>query len=179
MRIVSQPLPLGSRLATFQPETFNAETRSVDVVFTTGAQVRRFSFFSGDFIEELSTKREHVRLDRLNKGAPLLDSHNGHGVRNVLGVIEKAKMVDGEGRATIRFSKRADIDPILADVKDGILRNISVGYMVHRAEEAGEVDGVKVIRAIDWEPAELSLVSVPADSGAQVRGGENINSCEF
>jgi HK97 family phage major capsid protein len=51
------------------------------------------------------------------------------------------------------------------DVKDGILRNVSVGYRIHKFlvdEETSEN------RAIDWEPMEISMVTVPADASSQV-----------
>jgi hypothetical protein len=57
-------------------------------------------------------------------------------------------------------------------VRDGILRNISVGYMVHAYQEIK--DGARrILRAVDWEPMEVSLVCVPADARAQVRSTAN------
>lgn len=157
--------------AMFAPDTVNVEARTVDVVWTTGAQVRRSDWARGDYIEELSLSQDAVRLDRLNKGAPLLDSHENFSLRSVLGVVERAWLNGNEGRATVRFSKRDDVEPIFQDVRDGILRNISVGYKKHRTErdETGEVP---VERAVDWEPYELSLVPIPADAAAQVRSDE-------
>ena len=157
--------------AMFAPDTFNVEERTVEVVWTTGAQVRRASWSRGDYIEELSLAPSAVRLERLNKGAPLLDSHDSLGLRNVMGVVERAWLNGAEGRALVRFSRRDDVEPIFQDVRDGILRNISVGYKTHRVER-DEAGVTPVERAVDWEPYELSLVSIPADAGAQVRSEE-------
>jgi hypothetical protein len=157
--------------AMFAPDTFNVEERTVEVVWTTGAQVRRASWSRGDYIEELSLAPSAVRLERLNKGAPLLDSHDSLGLRNVMGVVERAWLNGAEGRALVRFSRRDDVEPIFQDVRDGILRNISVGYKTHRVER-DEAGATPVERAVDWEPYELSLVSIPADAGAQVRSEE-------
>lgn len=157
--------------AMFAPETVNADERTVDVVWTTGAQVKRSDWARGDYIEELSLRPDHVRLDRLNKGAPLLDSHENWSLRSVLGVVERAWLNGNEGRATVRFSKRAEVEPIFQDVRDGILRNISVGYRKHKTER-DETGTMPVERAVDWEPYELSLVSIPADAAAQVRSEE-------
>ena len=157
--------------AMFAPDTVNVEARTVDVVWTTGAQVKRSDWARGDYIEELSLQPDHVRLDRLNKGAPLLDSHENWSLRSVLGVVERAWLNGNEGRATVRFSKRAEVEPIFQDVRDGILRNISVGYRKHKTER-DETGTVPVERAVDWEPYELSLVSIPADAAAQVRSEE-------
>ncbi|MBK8663242.1 MAG: HK97 family phage prohead protease [Ignavibacteriales bacterium] len=49
-------------------------------------------------------------------------------------------------------------------VKDGILTKVSIGYMVHTFIEEGKTeDGTPIIRVTDWEPYEVSLVTVPAD----------------
>lgn len=160
--------------AMFAPDTVNVDERTVDVVWTTGAQVKRSDWARGDYIEELSLQPDAVRLDRLNKGAPLLDSHENYSLRSVLGVVERAWLSGNEGRATVRFSKRAEVEPIFQDVRDGILRNISVGYRKHKTER-DESGTTPVERAVDWEPYELSLVPIPADAAAQVRSEESPN----
>ena len=160
--------------AMFAPDTVNAEERTAEVVWTTGAQVRRASWSRGDYIEELSLAPSAVRLDRLNSGAPLLDAHSSMELRNVIGVVERAWLNGSEGRALVRFSRRDDVEPIFQDVRDGILRNISVGYKTHDTER-DETGPVPVERAVDWEPHELSLVPIPADAGAQVRSDDSPN----
>lgn len=157
--------------AMFEPSTINVEERTVEVAWTTGAQVRRASWSRGDYIEELSLAPGAVRLERLNSGAPLLDAHSSYELRNVIGVVERAWLNGTEGRAQVRFSRRDDVEPIFQDVRDGILRNISVGYKTHKTER-DETGAVPVERAVDWEPYELSLVPIPADAGAQVRSDE-------
>lgn len=157
--------------ATFAPETVNVDERTIEVVWSTGAQVRRASWSRGDYIEELSLEPSAVRLDRLNAGAPFLDAHASFELRNVIGVVERASVDGREGRALVRFSKRDDVEPIFQDVRDGILRNISVGYRTHRTER-DETGATPIERAVDWEPYELSLVPIPADAGAQVRSEE-------
>lgn len=157
--------------ALFEPSTINVEERTVEVVWTTGAQVKRASWSRGDYIEELSLQPGAVRLNRLNNGAPLLDAHSSYELRNVVGVVERAWLNGSEGRALVRFSRRDDVEPVFQDVRDGILRNISVGYVTHRVER--DESGAKPIeRAVDWEPYELSLVPIPADAGSQVRSEE-------
>lgn len=157
----------------FKPDTFDAERNTVEVVWTTGARVKRYSFFDGEFYEELSLKKAHVNLERLNSGAPLLDNHNNFGLRDIIGVVEDAKIKDGVGVATVRLSSRDDVKGIVEDIKNGIIRNISVGYRVNKFEELKEkVEGAPVLRAVDWVPMELSFVGIPADAGAQARKDE-------
>jgi len=157
--------------AMFAPETINVEERTVELVWTTGAQVRRASWARGDYIEELSLQPGAVRLDRLNKGGPLLDAHDSYSLRSQIGVVQRAWLDGNEGRALVKFSRRDDVEPIFQDVIDGIYRNVSVGYKVHKTER-DETGAVPVERAVDWEPYELSLVPIPADAGAQVRSEE-------
>lgn len=157
--------------AAFVPSTINEEARTVELTWSTGAQVRRFDWWTEkEWIEELSMDPAHVRLDRLNNGAPLLPNHRNYDLKNVIGVVERAWLTGNEGRAIVRFSDREDVKEIFNEVKAGILRNISVGYKINRLEEQSErKDDLKVFRAVDWEPMEISLVTIPADSGAQVR----------
>jgi hypothetical protein len=166
-------MPKGVRSGDFVPGSFNAEKRTIDLVFTTGARVKRGGIFSDPWHEELAVDEKSVRLERLNAGAPLLNTHSQWSLSDVIGVVERAWIADGKGYATVRFSERAEVAPIVADVAAGILRNISVGYSRRKMVELEEraPDGFKVFRCIDWEPGELSFVPVPADAGAQVRGG--------
>ena len=68
------------------------------------------------------------------------------------------------GRARVRFSEREDVAPIWADVRSGIIRNVSVGYAVRTYEITEEEGRVPIWRAIDWQPMELSAVPVGADA---------------
>ena len=177
-------LPIMTRLMSVMPETLNVEKRTVEIIFTTGAKVKRGGFFTDPFIEELSLDPAHVRMGRLEKGAPFLDNHgftDKMGVRSVLGVVQSATLVPGkEGRAVIKFSQRKEVEDIFKDVQDGILRNVSVGYNVYKMERAGEENGLPILRAVDWEPAEISLVPIGADSGAQVRSeNAQMTECEI
>lgn len=161
----------------------NKEARTVDLTFSTGAAVDRMDYWSGKrYREVLSMDPAHVRLDRLNSGAPLLDAHSAYSVGDVLGAVQpdSARIQSKQGVATVRFSKRDTVDPIFQDVVDGIIRNVSVGYRVYKFVEDTPKDGGTPTRtAIDWEPFEISMVPMPADVGARVRGGDksDTNAC--
>lgn len=173
--------PLSFR-ASVTPGSFDEEARTVELTWTTGARVLR-GFFER-YYEELSLDPKHVRMDRLNGGAPLLDSHNGYDLGGVIGVVEEARLEKGKGTARVRFARAEDdanADSIFRKVKDGVIRNVSVGYRVHRYEkvEGGE-EKIPVYRATDWEPYEISMVPMGADAGAGVRAaGAETNPCEF
>jgi HK97 family phage prohead protease len=166
-------LPRMSRAASVLPGTLNEETRTVDVVWTTGAAVLRG--FYDQYWEELSLEPKHVRLRRLNNGAPFLNSHNSYDANDVVGVVVAgtASLESKRGIATIRFARAEDdpeADKIFRKVKDGILQNISVGYATFKMEEvAAGKDKIKRFLATDWEPHELSVVPMGADDGAGFR----------
>jgi hypothetical protein len=156
--------------------SIDADARTVELIFSTGAPVDRFDFWSGKrYREVLSMKPEHVRLERLNAGGPLLDAHSAWSVGDVLGTVEPgtARIEKGKGVATVRFSKRDAVEPVWQDVKDGIIRSVSVGYRVHKFEEdASRDEKIPTRTAIDWKPYEVSMVPMPADTGARVRSGD-------
>jgi HK97 family phage prohead protease len=173
--------PLAFR-ASVSPESLDENKRTVDVIWTTGSRVLRGYF--DQFWEELSLDPKHVRMDRLNGGAPLLDAHDGSALGGVIGVVEKARLEKGRGVAKVRFARAEDdpnADAIFRKVKDGIIRNVSVGYRVHKLEKIEDAaDKIPVMRATDWEPHEISFVPVGADAGAGARAeSAERNPCVF
>lgn len=155
--------------AQLEPATLDEHRRTIDVQFYSGANVERMDFWTGErFYLAFSTKPEHVRLGRLNSGAPVLDSHAGFRVGNVLGVIERAWLEGGTGKATLRFSERPDVEPLWTDIKNGIVRNVSMGASIRKLEDVTPKDSKqKHLLAVDWEPLEISAIPIPADAGAQ------------
>lgn len=170
----------GHMRAAFEPKSYDAARNTMEVVWSTGARVKRSSFWDGDFYEELSMDKKSVNLDRLNAGAPLLNNHGswGGGLRDIIGVVVQgsAEIRGGKGHATVQFSGRSDVKEIIDDIKSGIIPNLSVGYRVDKfVEQEDEADdGLPVLRAEAWEPMEISFVTVPADVGAQARS-QNTN----
>jgi hypothetical protein len=164
--------------ARIQPATFNVEKRTVDVCWTTGAAGQRFDWSTwAPYMEELQVDERAVRLGRLQDGAPVLDSHQSRGLSSTIGVVEKAWIEGGKGYARLRFSERPEVQGIVGDIEKGIIRNVSVGYIVHRYQDVTTPDAkMKTLRAVDWEPAEISFVAVPFDAGAQVRAAEKDTS---
>ena len=111
--------------------------------------------------EILSHKREAVDLSRLNDGAPFLWNHQAN---EVLGVVEKAEIVNGRGRATVRWGTSPEAIAKRKEVAEGILQNISVGYQI---EESEYTDDGKVL-VTRWQPVEISLVAVPSDQSVGI-----------
>lgn len=164
-------LPMQTRAAALG--SINEAARTVDLVWTTGARVARYDWVREEpFEEELLVTAEAVDLSRLLGGAPLLPAHNRWDLGSILGVVEDASIANGEGRATVRFAKaedNPDADKIFRMVKDGIIRQVSVGYVIRRVERIRQANGMMLWRVIDWQPFEISLVPVSADPNAGVR----------
>lgn len=177
-------LPLSLR-ADVVAQTIDEAARSVELVFSTGAPVERYDWMSGTrYIETLSLEEDAVKIDRINAGGPLLDAHSSYSVFDQIGAVVpgSVSITKREARATVRFSKREAVEPVWQDVRDGIIRSVSVGYRVHRFEEtAGVGNKLPVRKAVSWEPFEISLVPIAADAGARVRkgGDANTNPCEI
>lgn len=120
-------------------------------------------------IEVLGHDKGEIDLDRMNNGAPVLF---GHDPDKHIGVIEKARVKDGKGRALIRFGNSDLASEKFRDIIDGILRNVSVGYFVRDMvlTEQSE-DGPDVYRVSRWQPFELSMLPIPADTSVGVGRG--------
>lgn len=165
-------MPQRSTRAAFVPSTFNEDDNSIQIVWTTGAEGERCEWDGEVYLESLRVDDASIRMGRLNAGAPVLDAHQSHELRKQIGVVSSAWIEDGEGHAIVKFSGRAEIADLVSDIRNGIIRNISVGYVVYNYDRVlGEEGQPDKLIATDWEPLEISFVPVPFDAGAQVRGG--------
>jgi len=139
-------------------EDIDKESRTVELAFSSEEPVERW--FGTEILDHSASA---VRLDRLNNGGALLVDHDS---RDHIGVVESSTVgADRRGRAVVRFGKSERADEIFNDVVDGIRSLVSVGYRIHKVEEDRNED---TFRATDWEPHEISIVSVPADASVGV-----------
>ncbi|ESY92318.1 hypothetical protein X741_21680 [Mesorhizobium sp. LNHC229A00] len=176
-------LPQFQRPAAVRGASFDKGARTVDVIWTTGATVRRLSWADGEFDEELVVSNSTVRLARLNSGAPFLDTHTSSNLAAVIGSVVpgSARLESGQGLAKIKLSGRSEAAGVVKDISDGVIRNISVGYRVLMVEKTDRRGDVPLHRVIDWEPWEISAVPIPADAGAHIRAhrGEALFTCKI
>jgi Caudovirus prohead protease. len=172
-------LPAMRRSAELAPNTADADSRTVEVVWSAGARVRRATFFGEPYDEELSLDPAHVRLDRLNAGAPFLKVHELDTLDAVIGSVVpgSARIENGRGIALVRISERADVEPIWRDIQAGHIRAVSIGYQVHRFEVSKPEAARELWRAVDWTPFEVSAVAVGADPAAGFRAQHPLHDC--
>lgn len=166
-------MPRETRSVEVRAGSFDEAAHTIDIVWTTGAAVRRYDYRScAAYDEVLDLSPGAVRLERLNAGAPFLNTHGSYDLSQVLGSVVpgSAKIEGGRGVATILLSRAAGDADIVQKIRDGVIRNVSAGYIRHQMEKTESDDGtVAVWRVTDWEPCEISAVPIPADPGAQTR----------
>lgn len=146
--------------------SFDVEKRTVELAFSSEIEVQRWFGF-----EILDHDATSIRLDRLRDGGAILVDHDWS---DQVGVVESVTIgADRRGRAVVRFGKSARANEIFQDVVDGIRKHVSVGYRVLGAKLQETRDEGDVYRVTDWEPFEISFVSVPADHSVGV--GRSLN----
>ena len=144
------------RSSTLDRGAIDEESRTVELAFASEEPYER-----SWGVEVLNVEPRSMRLGRLRKRGPLLVDHDA---RDVVGVIEKVGIgADRVARATVRFGRSARAEEVFQDVKDGIRTMTSFGYRIHEMETEAEKAGVPTYRVTDFEPFEVSLVSIPAD----------------
>lgn len=152
------------RAVTPHSATLDPQARTIEAIVSTGAETAR-----PGYIERLDL--HGADLSRLI-GGPVLDAHRASSTRDQLGVVEAAEVRPEGLWVRIRFRSNDAAKAVLADIGDGTLRGLSIGYIVAEWKETR--DGDRRIRtATRWTPLEVSIVPVPADPGAHFRHGGN------
>jgi HK97 family phage major capsid protein/HK97 family phage prohead protease len=148
------------------------DSRTIDISFSSNLPYER-----SWGIEVLDHGHGSVRMDRLKNSAPLLLNHD---INDQIGVVESARIdhASNKGRAVVRFGSSARAQEIYQDVKDGIRKLVSVGYRVHDMQQDTKNKELFIVN--DWEPFEISIVPVPADTSVGVgRSDETFDISQF
>jgi phage head maturation protease len=167
-----------TRFVNTTPSSFDADSRSVNAVISTGSPVLRFYG-----IEELRISENAIDTSRVTSGqCPLLDSHQSDGISHALGRVSSTWIKSGALWAELQFNRTDSGDRALGMVARGELSGVSCGYRV-TAWEVSDEDGRIIDQehtywadgdcftytALNWELLEVSLVSVAADASASIR----------
>ena len=155
------------------------EGRKVTLSFSSEEPYERF--FGPEILDH---SEGAVDLSRLNSIGCVLYNHNRD---KVIGKITRAWVENGRGQAEVEFDEDAESDTIYKKVKSGSLKGVSVGYMVNMKEsedvragkesEDGRFTGpCRVMKK--WQPFEISIVSIPADSTVGVGRNQEEFSCK-
>lgn len=159
-------------------DTVDTDSRTVELSFSSETPYGRWF---GD--EILCHDEECINLERFNNG--LGTALFNHDRDAVVGHIEKAWLEDNRGKALVRFDTDEQSETIFQKVQSGTLQGVSVGYAIYRYEVLededtkstnGRFNGPAYV-VTDWEPLEISIVSVPADPTVGVgRSAEEIHT---
>lgn len=157
----------------------DTDSRTVELSFSSETPYGRWF---GD--EILCHDEECINLERFSNGlGTVLFNHDRDAV---VGHIEKVWLEDNRGKALVRFDTDEQSETIFQKVQSGTLQGVSVGYSIKRYEVLDEKDSVSsngrfkgpdTYVVTDWEPLEISIVSVPADATVGVgRSAEEIHT---
>ena len=113
-------------------------------------------------MEVLRHEDSAVDLTRFNDSAPVLWSHDP---TQQIGVINRAWVENKKGYAEIKWGNSEKAKEVRADVEAGVIRNVSIGYII---EEMYEDEERGMMIATGWSVMELSFVSIPADPSVGV-----------
>lgn len=156
----------------------DTDSRTVELSFSSETPYGRWF---GD--EILCHDEECINLERFNNGlGTVLFNHDRDAV---VGHIEKVWLEDNRGKALVRFDTDEQSETIFQKVQSGTLQGVSVGYAIYRYEVLededtkstnGRFNGPAYV-VTDWEPLEISIVSVPADATVGVgRSADEIHT---
>lgn len=154
----------------------SGDDRIVELAFSSEAPYSRiYTDQNGDPVELqeiLVHDQEAVDLSVLNDKASMLFNHNFDDHIGV--VVAGSARIDEDrvGRALVQFSKVGQLaNETFEKVKEGTMSKVSVGYTVLE----GHADLSKGVYFVTkWQPYEISVVSVPADSSVGV--GRSLNT---
>ncbi|WP_291988403.1 phage major capsid protein [Candidatus Accumulibacter sp. ACC007] len=128
--------------------------RSVPVTVSTEEAVDR-----GEYVEILDHSPGGVDLSRAP--LPLIESHDSS--RLNIGTVENLQITNGKLTGTARFGTSQRAEEIFQDVKNRVVRSVSVGYQL--TDDGTPTGDGRAIR-FKWMPYEVSAVACPADTGA-------------
>lgn len=134
-------------------------SRSLEFSFSSETPVERW--FGSEILEH---KAESIDFTRLKETGTLLFNHNRD---YVLGKIEDAWLDEASKKCRVRvvFDKDEESEKIYSKVKSGSLRGVSFGYLTKEYKNINNKEGRMIGRTITkWEPYEVSIVSIPADT---------------
>ena len=137
----------------------DSEDRTLEFPFASEKPVERYYG-----MEVLNMDERSMDLTRLNDGAPLLYQHDAD---RIVGVVQKAYIKNKRAYARVKLANNELGREMQELIKDGIIRNVSFGYKIN-AMEADESTSPVTYRATNFQPFEISLVTVPADESVGI-----------
>lgn len=151
-----------TRSTEIAPGSFNEDSWQVRFDYSTGARVDR-----GIYLEDLVVSDDAIDTSRLDAGAVhLIRDHMPYG--DPVGRVISHGVENGKAFAIVQLSRGEANASTVEDIKSGVIRFCSVGY-VPLETEVDDTGDRTIVTVTRWMPLEISLTPIPADIGAQTR----------
>ena len=111
-----------------------------------------------EVLEISDTSIDFTRL--VDQRSPLLFEHD---MEKQIGVVDRAWIENEKLYVAVRFSRSKFAQEILADIKDDIRRNVSIGYIVNDYQMVENENDIPTMLVKNFTIYEVSIVSAPAD----------------
>lgn len=144
-----------------------ADDARIPIAISSEAPVLRYDWWAEEeYYEVLDHGKKSVDLSYATDGLPFIMSHRSWDGESQHGLVEDVTVdADRVLRGMVRMSRATRSQEIAQDMRDGIRKKISVGYIVGETFDQTEKakDGTVIRRYAPWMPIETSTVPVPAD----------------
>ena len=170
----------GCREAEVRLDSYDQTDNSVEIIFSTGADVRRYDWSTGKrYIESLPLSG--LDLSQLNADAQVLRVHglDDPSLDSILGVVKRGsartEMLDGKlvGICRARLSTHSDDEKDVSKIKAGIIRKASYYYTYDAPPViTTDPDGTERRTFPKHTGKEVSFVPIAADGFAGSRSAE-------
>lgn len=170
MKTRTMRVPVMYRTMEIEARAIDVENRIVrDLTFSTESPVRRW--FGDEILDHTPAA---VDLQRLRTVGSVLLNHDPN---RPVARPENVRIEDGQGRADARFGTKPLAEEAWTDVREGVIRGVSVGYVPLKMELKEKADGKPpVYRITRWMALEFSLTPVPADAKSKTGVREDDNA---
>lgn len=157
-RSTNELVEMGFKIDT---RRLNVDERTVDATLST-SDVVDMGF---GIKQRLAHGPNAIDMIRAKSGLALLFNHDQD---RPIGRVNNIRSDGDKLKGTLKFSSNKDAESVFNDVRDGILTDISIGYKVDvRSVDIETEPGVHNVGR--WTPAEVSVVTVPADPRAGIQ----------
>lgn len=150
-----------------EDEEGRATNEPITVAISSEMPVLRYDWWEDErYWEVLDHERASVDLSYARDGLPFVSSHRSWDADAQHGIAENVRVdKDRKLRGDLRMSQAKRSQEIAQDMRDGIRKKVSVGYIVgdEYTQEKGGADGIPIRRYTSWMPIEVSTVPIPAD----------------
>lgn len=141
-----------------QPGTYDAEARTVDAVVATAEYVLgRGGIF--EKIDPVGMKLHTVTVRRDHKS----------GVDDIIGIATNFRWEGDKLLATLKFASDPDAERIASRIREGVLKDVSIGFKVFEWRDGSHPSGRRSRIAVRSEVVEISIVADPADPNTGIR----------